>query len=117
MRRIDLAAIVGLTASGITRLLDGLEKSGLVEKESCTSDARVTYAVITAEGRALLARAAAFHMEALSVVFSERFSPEEVTRLAELLGRLPGAEQDASSCPGAAATSAPPPPVSPSAPA
>src|SRR5690606_30783950 len=44
MRRVDLAQRVGLTPSGITRLLDGLERGGLVRKASCTSDARVTYA-------------------------------------------------------------------------
>jgi len=48
MRRVDLAQRVGLTPSGITRLLDGLEKAGLVAKASCPSDARVTYAQITA---------------------------------------------------------------------
>ena len=42
MRRIDLARQVLLTASGITRLLDGLERCGLVAKERCESDARVS---------------------------------------------------------------------------
>ena len=46
MRRIDLARSVLLTASGITRLLDGLEGCGFVAKERCDSDARVTYAVL-----------------------------------------------------------------------
>src|SRR5438874_13266572 len=41
MRRVDLAESVLLTASGITRLLDGLERAGFVEKASCASDARV----------------------------------------------------------------------------
>ena len=39
LRRVDLAAQVLLTASGITRLLDGLERSGLVCKASCSADA------------------------------------------------------------------------------
>ncbi|HVS84586.1 MAG TPA: helix-turn-helix domain-containing protein, partial [Gaiellaceae bacterium] len=37
MRRIDIARSVLLTASGITRLLDGLERCGLVEKQRCDS--------------------------------------------------------------------------------
>jgi DNA-binding MarR family transcriptional regulator len=41
MRRVDLAESVILTASGITRLLDGLERSGFVCKETCASDRRV----------------------------------------------------------------------------
>src|SRR5262249_50077524 len=40
MRRIDIARAVLLTASGITRLLDGLERCGLVEKKACATDAR-----------------------------------------------------------------------------
>ncbi len=100
MRRVDLAPAVGLTASGVTRLLDGLEKAGLVRKEQCTSDLRVTYAAITDAGRAHLRCAAESHLERLAAIFAERFTPEEVDRLAELLGRLPGAEDDASSCPG-----------------
>jgi DNA-binding MarR family transcriptional regulator len=103
MRRVDLATAVGLTASGMTRLLDGLERAGLVRKEHCTSDARVTYAAITDPGRALLRTAAGSHLEALAAIFAERFSPTEVEQLVELLGRLPGAEEDASSCPGASA--------------
>lgn len=102
MRRVDLAPTVGLTASGITRLLDGLEKAGLVCKEHCTSDARVTYASITDQGRAVLRCAADSHLVRLAAVFTERFTPEEVDQLVHLLGRLPGAEEDASSCPGAA---------------
>src|SRR5205823_11207578 len=50
LRRVDLAERLILTASGITRLLDGLERAGYVAKAQCASDARVTYAVLTDEG-------------------------------------------------------------------
>ena len=50
MRRVDLAKSVVLTPSGITRLLEGLERCGYVERASCSSDARVTYALLTDEG-------------------------------------------------------------------
>lgn len=100
MRRVDLAQTVGLTASGITRLLDGLQRAGLVRKEQCTRDARVSYAAITDEGRALLTGAADAHLDGIAAIFSERFSREEVDELARLLGRLPGGGDDASTCPG-----------------
>jgi DNA-binding MarR family transcriptional regulator len=112
MRRVDLAQAVGLTASGITRLLDGLQGCGLVRKEQCTADARVTYAVITDTGHEVLTRTAQTHLDGLAALFSERFSPEEVDHLVVLLGRLPGAQDDASSCPGITATSEPRPPAS-----
>jgi DNA-binding MarR family transcriptional regulator len=91
LRRVDLAGELVLTASGVTRMLDGLERAGLVEKGVCESDARVTYAVLTDAGRELLARASADHTASVADVFAERFSPEELETLASLLGRLPDA--------------------------
>lgn len=99
MRRVDLAQTIGLTASGITRLLDGLQTAGLVTKEACATDARVTYAVITDAGRATLREAARTHLAALTALFGERFSAEEIDRLVELLGRLPGGGDPAPACP------------------
>src|SRR6476646_8627507 len=51
MRRVDLAQQVLLTPSGITRLLDGLQRCGLVDKAACDTDARVVYAKLTDAGR------------------------------------------------------------------
>ena len=50
LRRVDLAERVLLTASGITRLLEGLERAGYVCKQTCSSDARVSYAQLTDAG-------------------------------------------------------------------
>ncbi|HEY6034962.1 MAG TPA: MarR family transcriptional regulator [Kofleriaceae bacterium] len=92
LRRIDLAEGLGLTASGVTRLLDGLEAAGLVGKRTCERDARVTYAVLTEAGRAKLAEASCSHVAAIRALFEERYTPEELEMLASLLARLPGAE-------------------------
>jgi len=89
MRRVDLAETVILTASGITRLLDGLERQGFVEKASCASDARVSYAKLTDDGRSKLHDAARTHLTGIGELFLDRFSAEERETLAELLGRLP----------------------------
>ena len=91
LRRIDLASRLLLTASGVTRLLDGLEREGYVEKGSCASDARVTYAVLTEKGREKLERARCSHVAAICELFEKRFSPEELATLTRLLTRLPGA--------------------------
>jgi DNA-binding MarR family transcriptional regulator len=98
MRRVDLAEEVLLTASGITRLLDGLQRAGYVEKGTCASDARVTYAVLTDVGHAKVAEASASHLDAVRALFEERFSPEELRTLSELLARLPGGGPDSESC-------------------
>jgi DNA-binding MarR family transcriptional regulator len=89
MRRIDLARSVLLTASGITRLLDGLESCGLVAKERCDSDARVTYAVLTKAGVKKIEEARETHVADIEELFGSRFSPQEREQLAEFLGRLP----------------------------
>jgi DNA-binding MarR family transcriptional regulator len=91
MRRVDLADELQLTASGVTRLLDGLEEQGCVEKKSCTSDARVTYAALTETGRKKLKKASSSHVSGIDALFKERFTDEELETLTELLGRLPGA--------------------------
>lgn len=92
MRRVDLAKSVLLTPSGITRLLEGLERCGYVERASCSSDARVTYALLTDEGYEKLRQASATHVEGIRSHFTGRFSPEELETLATLLARLPLAD-------------------------
>ena len=89
MRRVDLAQSVLLTASGITRLLDGLEQSGCVEKVKCESDARVSYAKLTPEGRRKLKDAAGTHLAGIEELFTGRYSDDELEQLTELLSRLP----------------------------
>ena len=91
MRRVDLAERLMLTPSGVTRLLDGLERDGWVRKGQCDSDARVTYAVLTDEGRERLESAGQTHVGQIREIFEERFSDEELETLGELLSRLPGA--------------------------
>ncbi|WP_429264763.1 MarR family winged helix-turn-helix transcriptional regulator [Mucilaginibacter sp. 3215] len=51
MRRVDLAEKIGLTASGVTRLLLPMEKTGYVKRESNQRDGRVSYVVLTDVGR------------------------------------------------------------------
>jgi DNA-binding MarR family transcriptional regulator len=98
LRRVDLADRLILTASGITRLLDGLERAGYVEKGHCASDARVTYAVLTDEGLAKLREAADTHVGGIRDVFESRFSETELDAVAELLARLPADGVAAESC-------------------
>jgi DNA-binding MarR family transcriptional regulator len=92
LRRVDIARAVLLTASGITRLLDGLERAGWVEKRACKTDARVSYAVLTEAGVEKFEAARRSHNADVEELFASRFSAEERERLAELLGRLPLAE-------------------------
>jgi len=89
MRRVDIARQVLLTASGITRLLDGLEHCGLVAKRSCENDARVSYAVLTEEGLRKVEAARQSHHADIDELFGAALAPEEREQLGELLSRLP----------------------------
>ena len=93
LRNIDLAKAVVLTRSGVTRLVDGLEKDGLVARSSCPSDKRGTFVAITDEGLARLREAATTQVEGVRELFLEKLGPDGREQLDALLGRLPaGAE-------------------------
>jgi DNA-binding MarR family transcriptional regulator len=101
LRRIDLADRLRLTPSGVTRLLDGLESAGLTGRAACPGDARVTYAVITGEGREMLRRAACTHAAACDELIGANLSETELDDLSRLLARLPGVDDvDARACSG-----------------
>jgi DNA-binding MarR family transcriptional regulator len=88
LRRVDLSRELLLTPSGITRLLEGLERAGYVEKKTCESDARVTYAALTAVGREKLKQAGRSHVASIKELFGGRYTDEELAALGELLERL-----------------------------
>lgn len=96
MRRIDLSREVRLSPSGITRMLDRLEATGLVEKGQCDKDARVTYAVLTEAGMRKLRECSPTHFEAVERLIGDRLSDEEVKSLSDLLGRLSDLDDDCS---------------------
>jgi DNA-binding MarR family transcriptional regulator len=91
-----LATSTMLTRSGITRLVDGLVDTGLIERVACESDARVSYARLTELGYERLREAGCTHIASIQRLFLEHFSPEEIDQLASLLSRLPGAGREGS---------------------
>lgn len=90
----ELATRTMLTRSGVTRLVDGLTKSGLLERVSCPSDLRVSYAQLTDEGYERLRAAGPTHIESVRTAFLQYFSEDEVEVLAGLMSRLPGVGAD-----------------------
>jgi DNA-binding MarR family transcriptional regulator len=95
MRRVDLAGHVLLTQSGITRLLQGLERAGLVERADCDTDKRVVYATLTDHGYRRLRMASRTHLGDIQSLFADRFSTEELDELDGLLGRVFEGDADA----------------------
>jgi DNA-binding MarR family transcriptional regulator len=98
MRRVDLAQEVLLTPSGITRLLEGLERSGFVERVACKEDLRVSYAQLTNAGRAKLRAAGKTHVAGIHRLFLDRFDADERAVVGELLGRLTDGEDGGEPC-------------------
>jgi DNA-binding MarR family transcriptional regulator len=88
LRMAELADSVLLSRSGVTRLVDRLEREGLLVRDTCTSDGRGCFAVLTPRGEALLARARPTHLEGVRRRFLDHFSEPELRTLAEYWERL-----------------------------
>ena len=82
-RRIDLADQLGITASGITRLLAPLEKIGLVAREAHLRDARVSFVVITETGKEIFNNAKTTAEEVADDIFPN-FKVKELATLTKL---------------------------------
>jgi DNA-binding MarR family transcriptional regulator len=92
MRMCDLAESVILSRSGLTRLVDRLERDGLLTRETCSSDARGAFAKLTPAGRERLAAARVTHLAQVRALFLDLLSPEELEVLGSVWERvLPGA--------------------------
>lgn len=89
MRRIDLADQIGLTASGITRMLLPMEKTGLVSREANERDARVSYVVLTSAGKQLFEEAEKT-ASALANEIVPALKPKDMNLLTDLLTSLGG---------------------------
>ena len=94
LRRVDLAEQLGLTASAVTRALIPLEKIGLVTRRADASDARVSFATLTASGRRVLEDA----MESADAIGQEILPQDaaEISVLGGVLDRIAGHDPAAS---------------------
>jgi DNA-binding MarR family transcriptional regulator len=88
MRMSELAESILLSRSGLTRLVDRLEREGLIARESCPSDARGSFATLTPAGRRKLTAARATHLAGVRLMFLDHFSAEELELLGSAWERL-----------------------------
>jgi DNA-binding MarR family transcriptional regulator len=92
LRMRDLADAVLLSRSGLTRLVDRLEREGLLRRVPCAADARGAYAEVTPAGHERLAEARPTHLAGVRRRFLDRFDGPELVQLAGVWERvLPGA--------------------------
>lgn len=81
LRMTDLSAQTSLTTSGVTRVVDRLERDGLVRREACATDRRSSYAVISDSGRAKLERVLPEHVEIIDQWFTGLLTPAQLDAL------------------------------------
>jgi DNA-binding MarR family transcriptional regulator len=89
MRMSELADSVLLSRSGLTRLVDRLEREGLLEREPCEEDARGYFAAITDRGRELFTEARRTHLAGVRERFISRFSRDDLRMLGALWEKVP----------------------------
>jgi len=96
LRMSELAEAVLLSRSGLTRLVDRLQKDGLVERQPDPGDARGMYTVLTGKGRDSLRDASRVHLAGVSDLVLTRLSEAELRQLQALMVKLdPAAATDA----------------------
>jgi DNA-binding MarR family transcriptional regulator len=88
MRMRDLAEQAQLSRSGLTRMVDRLEREELLERCSCAHDDRGSYACLTASGRERVEEAHVTHLAVVREHFFSRFSEGELSLLADMWERI-----------------------------
>ena len=88
LRMHDIASRVLLSRSGLTRLVDRLEKLGYLRRESCPDDARGAFAALTPEGRVAIDAARTTHLAGVRELFLAHFTDAEQELLGSFWERL-----------------------------
>lgn len=84
----ELAESLVLSKSGVTRLVDRMAEAGLVTREPCASDRRVTYASLTENGSATLEEALPVHLDGVRRLFEQHLEPAEAEIVAGALAKI-----------------------------
>ena len=85
LRMSDLATQAELSASGLTRVVDRLERARLVRREACVTDRRVTYAALTPVGLNRVVDFVPGHLEQIESCFTGLLTPDQLAALLDAL--------------------------------
>lgn len=94
LRMRDLARATLFSPSGVTRVCERMEQSGLVVREASPGDARGTDAVLTERGRAVLRAAAKTHRQGIHDHFARHFDEAQLAEFAAGAARVAAAARD-----------------------
>jgi DNA-binding MarR family transcriptional regulator len=84
----ELASSVVLSPSGLSKLLDRMEVSGLIKRDPDPNDARSTFATITPQGRSLVKKVRRSHHKLLQQTFGAALDDRDVADLTRIMGRI-----------------------------
>jgi DNA-binding MarR family transcriptional regulator len=84
MRMKDIASSLLLSRSGLSRVVDELERKGYVTRQACPTDARGTEAVITRNGRSAFRKAQNSHLRSVRTEFLDKLSQDQLRALGEV---------------------------------
>ena len=96
LRMAELADRTLLSRSGMTRLVDRLERDGLLRRDTCSSDARGCFAVLTERGEEVLTGARATHLSGVRRRFLANLDPEDVAALGVAFNKVLAGNPDLS---------------------
>jgi len=85
LRMTDLAGQTSLSTSGVTRVVDRMDRGGLIRREACPSDRRSSFAVITDAGLARLDEILPGHLELVQRWFIDQLTPDQLAQMLESL--------------------------------
>ena len=88
LRMHELAESLLLSRSAATRFVDRMEAAGLVSRESCVTDGRGTFVVMTDHGRDVFRRAAPVHLAGIDRYFAGNITTQEAIEMVESFGRV-----------------------------
>jgi MarR family 2-MHQ and catechol resistance regulon transcriptional repressor len=106
LRMTDLAAQTSLSTSGVTRVVDRMERDGLLRRRACPSDRRSSYAVVTTAGLSRLDETLPGHLQIIEQWFTGQLEPAALAALLDGLRQVRDAVH-----PGATAGSTDPAPT------
>jgi MarR family transcriptional regulator, 2-MHQ and catechol-resistance regulon repressor len=88
LRMTELAGQTSLSTSGVTRVIDRMERDGLVRREACPTDRRSSYAVVTDNGLERLDEVLPGHLELIQQWFIAQLEPGQLDQFLDSLRTL-----------------------------
>jgi DNA-binding MarR family transcriptional regulator len=93
LRMNELARSALLSRSGLTRLVDKLEKERLIERKACPQDGRALHAQLTTRGVETLRKIWPVYRAGIAKYFAAHLNKAEAEQMAEMLGRVVAAAE------------------------